>query len=210
MMMQIQLQLPASLRPSTHRLYRCTWDWLRSHYEGPWGEGDSLPLQRFLDGLVREQKVSLVRLRALQSILNCHVKPALSGPPLRLVLRPPPKRPALPITVPRFHDHEAEQSLLKAFDHVLPQQGGGGMHSMPRKSFESVRKHPVWAGWFVDLLKALTPSALRQDRLRTYCGYLHRLLQGLGSLDCREDLCRLEASEVVERLLAQRSGGGPK
>ena len=82
---------------------------------------------------------------------------------------------------------------------MLPQQ------FMPQALFEGLPRHPKWHCWFRTFLRAMSPSPLRRDRLRTYSGYLYRLLDRLGCEDV-DDLRRLTADAVSQGIRTQHSG----
>lgn len=85
-----QIQVLYLLDQATHRyhpfvdLYERTHRWLTKHYRGNWEH--TKDLQCFLERMQGEG-VPIVRLRAMQSIVNHHLSPRPFGPPLRLVLR---------------------------------------------------------------------------------------------------------------------------
>ena len=162
----------------------------------------------------------------MQSLVNRHLQPRPTGALLRLRMRPS-QTPMTPVTDPLplwnpfecmcvcvlasiFSDrifggvYRDDHSLWRTFGRRPSVRGVGCRSPTSRSTQTALMSHPVWQEWFAALLRSLGPTALRLDRLRTYCGYLHRLLEGL-ECHTQTDVETLEPERVVGQIVQQHT-----
>ena len=151
-----------ALRNSTRSQYERVFRWLCQNYDGPWDRTE--PLQRFLDEHPDAVVRSGIRGRIVQCLVNRHLVPRPTGPPIFLSNLQRPRRHA--------------------------KKGGGGgdgadaapwTHYLPG-CVAAVAEDGPWSVWLREYVTVvLRANPLRRNLVRTYVAHAYRVLwEALG------------------------------